>query len=259
MSRHIPYPPPGYVQGGSPSDTLLSWTRAGPHAGLRADADDRHGTDAGRRPLHAAAHTRTATRTCRASGRPSTPLRRISRRTRPPGRPAGQGVVEGGVIPYQAGGAREEERELRKARLRSIPKASACFRAFLASLICRARFRSSSRPTRCPSLRVPECDPLHLHERESASRRAHRLVDGRLARPVGGRHARGGRGPFQRPDVVRSGGQLPQRGPARGGALHADEPLPHRSTKPRSRIPKTFTRPWKISMPSIAGRRKMSR
>ena len=79
---------------------------------------------------------------------------------------------------------------------------------------------------------------------------AQRLLDGRLARALGEGHAGRRRHAFQRQDLVRHGRQLPQRRAARRRALHAARSRPcDATTKRRSRIPKVFTRPWKISMP----------
>ena len=55
---------------------------------------------------------------------------------------------------------------------------------------------------------IPMDGRPHVAERQ--------VVDGRLARPLGGQHARGGRDEFQRQDLVRLAWELPQRGPARG-------------------------------------------
>ena len=77
--------------------------------------------------------------------------------------------------------------------------------------------------------------PPDLHERLQAARRD-RVLDGRLARPLGRRHAGRRRHEPQRQDVVRHGRQLPQRGAARGRALHDDRRQHHPVRGRRSRI-----------------------
>ena len=57
--------------------------------------------------------------------------------------PAGQGVVDGGEIPYQPWAAAHEEREPRQLADPAIPRSSASCRACHAPPICRFRFRSS--------------------------------------------------------------------------------------------------------------------
>ena len=116
-------------------------------------------------------------------------------------------------------------------------------------------------------LRVEPHDPHHSARRPPASRSAHPAADGRLARPLGGKHARGGRHQFQR----RHMGARPWRRSARASrprrrrAATASCTAPictsssatRRSTRTSSttrrgsRIPKAFTRPFTISFDAM--------
>src|SRR5258705_6820905 len=87
----------------------------------------------------------------------------------------------------------------------------------------------SNRPDtgpRADAVRVRPRDAQRLHH-HAAPERAARLVDGRLARQLGRRHARRRRQQLQRGDLVRSRRQLPQRRAARRGALHAGRSRPN--------------------------------
>ena len=68
-------------------------------------------------------------------------------------------------------------------------------------------------------VRVQPRLPLDLYGRQRPSRGAG-VLDGRLARALGGRHAGGERGRLQQPDLVRPRRQLPQRAAAAGGTVH---------------------------------------
>ena len=113
---------------------------------------------------------------------------RITRRRS--GVPAGQGVVQGGTIPYLPRRAGEAERKLQETRDRrsgnevlSARRAAHHIRGFPFQIIQTARRRSTMLFEWAHATRVS------LHERHPASARPYRLVDGRFARPVGRRHA----------------------------------------------------------------------
>ena len=143
------------------------------------------------------------------------------------GVPAGRGVVVGNEIPYQPW-ALEKKKQNYANRATLDPDAQ------VLAVRCAAHHlhavpvpdRPAGRQDQHPLRIQPHASP-HLHERQPASRRADRLVDGRLARPLGRQHAGRRRRPLHRPDVVRSRRQLPQRAAARRRALHADRSEPH--------------------------------
>ena len=143
------------------------------------------------------------------------------------GVPAGQGVVEGNEIPYQpAALAKKQENFKNRATLDPETK---CYLPGVPAHHLHAvsvSDRSAGRQGRDP-LRVRARHSLHLHERESASPWADRLVDGRFARPLGGEYPRRRRDRFQRPDVVRSRREFSQRRLARRRALYADRARSH--------------------------------
>ena len=139
------------------------------------------------------------------------------------GVPAGLGVVEGGEIPYQPWGGGAATGELRQPAHRGsgaevLPAGGAAHHLHAVPV----PHPADPRPRR-HHLRVRARGPHHLHRRQSPSA-AQRLLDGRLARPLGRRHAGGRHHALQRPDLVRRGGQLPQRPVARRGALQPRSP-----------------------------------
>ena len=92
-----------------------------------------------------------------------------------------------------------------------------------------------ARPRR-DHVRVVAGLPPDLHQRQASRSIGHRFLDGRLARPLGGRHAGRRRHQPQRQDVVRHGRQLSQRGAAARRALtRCSTPTPF-STRSPSRI-----------------------
>ena len=151
------------------------------------------------------------------------------------GVPAGQGVVVGGEIPYQPWALEQKQRNFEnratadpEARLRHAGGAAHHLHAL--PVPDSAVLRPGAHP-----LRVRPRHPDGVHGRDAASRGAHRLLDGRLPRTVGGGHAGGRRDPLQRRDVVRPGRQLPQHRAARRGALHPPPAPTTCCTKPPSR------------------------
>ena len=152
------------------------------------------------------------------------------------GVPAGQSVVEGGTIPY-----RESALEKRQANFEQRATLDPENRCYLPGVP-----RITYMPY--PFQIIQQADKvsiayeylrvvrLYPHERQSASPRTHRLVDGGFPRSLGGRYPGGGCDPLQRQDVVRPGGELPQRSPARGRTLHTRRARITCSMKPPSRI-----------------------
>ena len=162
------------------------------------------------------------------------------------GWPGGIGIVEGNDIPYTPKASRRSRRTSRAGR-RWIRSTSAFCRAFRASCTCRIRSGSTSR-RRMSRLRSSTATlPPDLHQRDEASGGA-RVLDGRLARPLGRRHAGGQRG---RPH--------PETWFDKAGNHHSDAlRLVERYTltRPRSHpVPsdgrglEDFTKPWKMSFP----------
>ena len=140
--------------------------------------------------------------------------------------------------PISAVGAGQEERELRTARHAGpgnqvLPAGRAAPHVHAVSIPDHPEAERADDPVRVRARRS-----LHLHERHAASSGPDRLVARRFARPLGGRHARGRRDPFQRSDVVRQGRQFPQRCAAPHGTLHADRSRSHHATPSRSTIPR---------------------
>ena len=88
--------------------------------------------------------------------------------------------------------------------------------------------------------------PGHADGRAAAPRSRAPLVDGRFARPLGGRYAGDRHDQFHRPD------QLPRRRRelAPGGAPHAAGPRHHRY-RFTVEDPTTWTRPWTVTYPII--------
>ena len=80
-----------------------------------------------------------------------------------------------------------------------------------------------------------------------------RLVDGTVGRPVGRRHVRRRVDRLQRPDLVRSRRQLPQRATDGHRALHADRSRSH-PLRGHDQDPKVFSRPWKMSLAALSPR-----
>ena len=152
-----------------------------------------------RHPTRRRAH-RTGTRTCRASGRSlNTAAWDIEDHGASLGVPAGHGVVEGGAIPYQpAALAKKKENFEQRATLDPETQVLSARRSPHHLHAVSVSDRSAGRQG-LDRLRVCARHSLHLHERESASPGSDRLVDGRLARPLGGEYPRRRCDPFQRP------------------------------------------------------------
>ena len=136
------------------------------------------------------------------------------------GVPAGQGVVEGNVLPYQPWAlAKKKENHEQRA---SLDPENKCYLPGVPRIMYMPfPFQIIQKPnelTIFTSTRMP-CGTSITNGRPHPSG-SHRLVARRLARPVAGRHARRGRDPLQRSDVVRPGGQLPQRRAAPDGAVY---------------------------------------
>ena len=151
---------------------------------------------------------------------------------------AGRSVVVGGEIPYQPWAAAKKAENFQN-RQKADPLEP----------VLHAR-RPSDHVSGFPVSDLPDA-PGHRHDlrvvaglspdphrRQQASRR-HRFLDGRFARPLGGRHAGGGRRQPQRQNLVRHGGGFSQRRAARGGAIPHDRPPTRFSTKRPSRIRKS--------------------
>ena len=104
------------------------------------------------------------------------------------GVPAGVSVVEGETIPYQpAALAQKKENQAKSASLDPINK---CFLPGVPRITyIPFPFQIAQTPKYVgDDLRIPARDPDHLHGWKQA-RAAERLLDGRFARALGGRHA----------------------------------------------------------------------
>ena len=130
-----------------------------------------------------------------------------------------KGVVEGGEIPYQPCGREEAGRELRDAGHRRparelLPARRAPHHVHGAPV--------SDLPDERAVAMTFEWSLVHptIYTNGSKPAGRHRVLDGRLARPLGRRHARRRRHQPQRPHLVRHVGQLSQRGAAARRALH---------------------------------------
>ena len=193
--------------------------------------------------------TADGNRTCKASGRC-----RIARPTtcgftsRAHEMPAGQSVVEGDEIPYQPWAA-EKQRKNFANRATDDPLNALLHAGRAAHHVPRVSVPDlPDERSRRDHVRVVAGLSAHLHERPADDARGHRVVDGQLARAMGGRRARrGGHGP-QRPHVARRGRQLPQRG-AEGHERYALRDANTIDYEVTIEDPKVFTRPWKIRMP----------
>ena len=127
---------------------------------------------------------------------------------------AGRSVVEGNEIPYQPwAAAKKLENAANRATADPLSK---CYMPGVPRIMYMP-LPVPPLPDRRPRghhVRVVAGVPPDLHERLEAARRD-RVLDGRLARPMGRRHAGRRRDQPQRQDLVRHGRQLPQRGAAR--------------------------------------------
>ena len=116
------------------------------------------------------------------------------------GVPAGQGVVEGGELPYLPD-ALGQRRENYENRLTEDPEAK-CFMVgvprYLPALSVSNRSNGGSGHD---PVRVRARVPQHIH-RQRASARAHPVVDGGLPRTLGGRHIGRGRHSLHGSDLV---------------------------------------------------------
>ena len=90
---------------------------------------------------------------------------------------------------------------------------------------------------------------LSQHLSEGSRSAAGRFVDGAVGRDAGKATRSSSTPTASRSELVRSRRQSPQRSAEGDRALHDDRSRSHSATKPRSKIPRRFTRPWKISMP----------
>ena len=125
------------------------------------------------------------------------------------GVPASVGIVEGGEIPYQPGG-REKKAENLRNRLTADTEARCYLPGVPRIMYMPYPFQIVQTPEDGgDAVRVPPCDAEHLHG-HGPSRRAARMVDGRITRPLGREHARRQRQALQRGHVVRPCRQLPQ-------------------------------------------------
>ena len=164
--------------------------------------------------------------------------------------PAGRGVVEGNEIPYQPWAAAKKQDNFAN-RATADPRSKCLLPGVPRITYMPYPFQILQTPTRVVIL----YEYVHamrdgLHGRQSSSRRSHRLVDGRLARPLGRRHIR-----RRRRSISTIETWFDRAGNFHSDALHLVErytPLgPAITSAMRSTIedPKVFTRPWKMSMP----------
>ena len=138
------------------------------------------------------------------------------------GVPGSLGVVQGdGQIPYTPEAAAIKKGERARTGSIAIRSSSAICPAFRARCTCPTRFRSSRAPTKIQMI-YTFSNAARTDSSGQGRRPARRHLDGPLGRPLGRRHARRRRDAFQRQDLVRQGGQFPQRRAARRRALHAD-------------------------------------
>ncbi len=142
------------------------------------------------------------------------------------GVPAGQGIVEGGEIPYlpSALGLRQENF---KKRLTDDPEAK-CYMVGVPRITYMPYpFQIVQQGDQVSILyEVRAHGPEHLLE-QSPPEGTDSVVDGRLTRTLGGRDARRGCRALHRSDLVRPVRQLSQRGTARRRALYAHQSRPH--------------------------------
>ena len=126
---------------------------------------------------------------------------------------------KGGPIPYQPWAAAKKV-ENAKNRLTADPLANCYLPGVPRIMYMEFPFQIFQTPDHIAM--TFEWSQVHrtIYTNGAPAPRRHRFLDGRLARPLGGRHAgRRCREP-QRPHVVRHGRQLSQRGAAPGRALH---------------------------------------
>ena len=132
---------------------------------------------------------------------------------------AGKGVVEGGRFPYQPWAAKKKLENY--ANRQTADPLARCYLPGVPRIMY-MEFPFQIFQTRDHVAMTFEWSQVfRTIYTNGAPPSRHRVLDGRLAGPLGGRHARRGRHESQRPHLVRHGGQLPQRGAAARRALHA--------------------------------------
>ena len=164
--------------------------------------------------------------------------------------PAGQGVVEGGAIPYQPWAlAKRQENFANRATL--DPETSA---AILPGVP-----RITYMPY--PFQIVQQADKVsilyeYLHAIRYVYMNGNPHPEGPIDWWMGDSRGRWEGNtlvvdvdPLQRPDLARPRRELPQRGLARRRTLHADRPRSHAATRSRSKTRRCSRGPWKMSMP----------
>ncbi len=117
---------------------------------------------------------------------------------RPRRRPGRAGHRGGPRDPLPPGRTWRRSRRTPRTARRSIRRPSASCSASRARCTTTSRSRSSRRTTSSPSPSNTHGLRVRLHQQHAAPAGADRLVDGRLARPMGRRHARRGRRALQR-------------------------------------------------------------
>ncbi len=162
--------------------------------------------------------------------------------------PGGLGVVEGGEIPYTPEGPQEERGEPGELAARAIPRSSAT---------CPGVPRATYMPFPFQIFQSDKAVAI-AYEYAGAFRNIYLkdpgppqvdCLDGAVGRALGRRHVRRRRQRLPRSELVRSRGQSSQRSAEGHRALHDDRSPITFSYEATIEDPKTFTRPWKISMP----------
>ena len=162
--------------------------------------------------------------------------------------PAGESVVEGGVIPYKP--AALEKKKANFADRRTKDPEAKCYMPGIP--------RANYMPYPFQIVQTPRGIYVRLRVRQLQSPGQHgqaggsglRYLDGHQQRPLGRRHAGDRRHRSERPGVVRPRRRFRQRPSCTSSNALQPSPIPyHLNYEATIEDPSVFTRPWKISMP----------